>query len=407
MPISRGGGTIPRRLEEFSVPVMNVTVRPVRDEAPSENPTPRPGRRVPSLDLLRTMAIVSVVSFHVAGASEPHWWLAPLQVGVTGVDLFFVLSGWLLGRQLALELRDTGTIRITRFWVRRWMRTLPAYYVVLLLTLLEAGIVKGTNAFHWSYVVFAQNYLPGLTAFPVSWSLCVEEHFYLLVAPAFLLFARARGWRVPTLVILLAAPSVFRVFEVDHTGHQTHVSYDACALGVALAAISVFRPPLWGMLCRSRVALAGGAAVVFAVSVWAQWYPEAEWADYNPAVYPLIFGGFVVAAHSSQSWQTKLDVPGARYIATRAYSIYLLHTHALALLGIFGITSFVLLNTLTWIVTLPAAEALHRFVERPVMKAREQFEVSRADSASHTSRSGAPISSPRSGEAAALGSLAI
>src|SRR5947207_11340403 len=79
------------------------------------------GGAVPSLDLLRSYAIFSVVTFHTVLAFGAPAWLAPLQIGVTGVDLFFVLSGWLLGRQLALELQDTGSIRLTRFWSRRWM----------------------------------------------------------------------------------------------------------------------------------------------------------------------------------------------------------------------------------------------------------------------------------------------
>jgi peptidoglycan/LPS O-acetylase OafA/YrhL len=64
-------------------------------------------------------------------------YLAPLQFGGTGVDLFFLLSGWLIGSQLFTEKQKSSTIDVKRFWIRRWMRTMPAYFVVLLATLAQ------------------------------------------------------------------------------------------------------------------------------------------------------------------------------------------------------------------------------------------------------------------------------
>ena len=92
-------------------------------------------RRLPALDTLRGLAILSVVAFHFRGvylgeAAYP-WLHAFLQSGASGVDLFFVLSGYLIAGLILSEWRQTGGLEAGRFWRRRWMRTLPAYYVVL------------------------------------------------------------------------------------------------------------------------------------------------------------------------------------------------------------------------------------------------------------------------------------
>src|SRR5262245_7175385 len=131
-------------------------------------------RRNGSLDLLRSLAIILVVNCHCVGAHGDAAALHVLQLGGKAVDLFFVLSGWLLGYQLLSEFRDTGTIDVRRFWLRRWLRTLPAYYAVLLLTFLWQIAARHNYELCWSYLLFGQTYLTDMPYFGVSWSLCVE-----------------------------------------------------------------------------------------------------------------------------------------------------------------------------------------------------------------------------------------
>ena len=221
-------------------------------------------RRNGTLDTLRSLAIVMVVTCHAVSAYGSPESLHVLQMGGKGVDLFFVLSGWLLGHQLLMELKSTGSIDVPRFWLRRWLRTLPAYYAVLGLTFAWQAIGRGNQGLDWSYVFFGQTYLSDMPYFGVSWSLCVEEQFYLAVAPLLLLFFRHRR-ALPLLPLLLLVPPVCRAMGWYGSLSQTHVRWDQCAVGVVLACVAVFRPGWWQQLCRLApvVALGGLAAAGF------------------------------------------------------------------------------------------------------------------------------------------------
>jgi peptidoglycan/LPS O-acetylase OafA/YrhL len=132
--------------------------------------------RAPGLDLLRVCAIGLVLLHHfrhLPGAPEGLRWFA-LRADV-GVDLFFVLSGWLVGGQLWRERARTGGGRMWRFWRRRWWRTVPAYLAVLAL-LAVLGRVRGADV--PAMLLFLQNHLAP-HAWLTSWSLCIEEQFYL------------------------------------------------------------------------------------------------------------------------------------------------------------------------------------------------------------------------------------
>ncbi len=331
-------------------------------------------RRNVSLDTLRSAAIVLVVNCHIV-ARFADGRLPAVRLGGKGVDLFFVLSGWLLGHYLLAEVRRTGTVDVRRFWLRRWLRTLPAYYVVLAYTMAWMLFRHGPGSLRWEYLVFAQNYMPELPYFHVSWSLCVEEHFYLVVAPLLLFFAavpRARFLAVP----LLLAPAVCRWTGWYGSDGQTHVRYDQCAAGVVLAAAAVFRPVLWRWLCRAAplLALVGLAAAL--ENVYARTW--SGWPDLGTGAWTLIFASFVLLANSSDFWRWRARVPGCRYVAERSYSLYLIHVEALAIVSWMKVESLPLAFVLTWGIGLLLAELLYRTVERPLMQARERFAASRS-----------------------------
>ena len=207
--------------------------------------------RYQSMDFLRAVAILLVILAHTVLSYGAPAYLAPLQYGGTGVDLFFVLSGWLLGCQLFKEAQNTSTINVKRFWVRRWMRTLPAYYVVLLFSVAQRLLTKENVEFPFSYFIFTQNYFYPLEFFSISWSLCVEEQFYLVVAPLILLLMRTpKLVSSLTLITLLLLPLLFRQLELFNNSKENKAYNDDVfnLLDTVTADIIYLDPPYTGTM---------------------------------------------------------------------------------------------------------------------------------------------------------------
>lgn len=333
-------------------------------------------QRVSSLDFLRSLAILMVLLAHTVLAYGAPRHLAFLQMGGTGVDLFFVLSGWLLGRHLLKEVKATGGINLTRFWCRRWLRTLPAYLAVLAATMVQFRLSNPDSGLPLQYLFFGQNYLE-MPFLHVSWSLCVEEHFYLLVAPAILLVVRHHRLLIPMLLTALLLPFLCRQFGLYHSIEESHVRFDACAAGVLMAAMQLHCPKLWQKLTSAAVPLFVVAATSY-VALYVSYFVQGTQAVADPGIYAIIFCVFILFAVSSETVQQRLTFPGCFYIASRSYAIYLLHPEVLALMQRFGSgLPFVVFLALTCVGSCLIAEILYRCVELPVMNAREYFSITR------------------------------
>jgi peptidoglycan/LPS O-acetylase OafA/YrhL len=342
------------------------------------SPTNPLRRRNPALDVVRAVAIILVINCHATSDFSPGSALGPvLSLGGIGVQLFFVLSGWLLGQQLCKEMVHTGTIQVRRFWYRRWLRTLPAYYAVLFFTYCWQIVLKHNWDLDFSFLYFGQNYRATMPYFGVSWSLCVEEHFYLLIAPLFLLLFRGRMLYCG-LTGMLLLPSMFRYFHWYTNVKETHVSYDPCIVGVLLASISVASPRVWAFLVRIApwASLLGMAALILNVLLRLGIGPLAS--DWKPLALGIIFGTFVLFAASNRWLESMHSLPGARYIADRAYALYLLHVEALVVVKRFAPHFFIVQLILTWAISLLLAEALFRLIERPIMDRREKYRATRS-----------------------------
>jgi len=210
-----------------------------------------------NLDLLRAAAIVMVVAYHLIQTSpvRPPAHVRFWRAGEYGVDLFFVLSGWLIGSLYWKEHIRFGSVQLWQFWLRRWCRTLPPYFAALTLAWVAVHFYRD-QGFNWHYLFFLQNYQPRLEFFSISWSLCIEEHFYLLV-PLLLAFAGRKSWRVAALfsILILCAP-VARWLRSPHStlprfGYgqtATHLRTEGLILGFWAAYCSTCLPARWTAL---------------------------------------------------------------------------------------------------------------------------------------------------------------
>jgi peptidoglycan/LPS O-acetylase OafA/YrhL len=339
------------------------------------------GKRNESLDTLRACAILLVILAHTVLSFGAPSGLAPLQFGGTGVDLFFVLSGWLLGGQLFKEYSRFGNIEIRRFWLRRWIRTIPLYYVVLVLSVGQRVATKDVVDFPWQYFLFVQNYYYPLEFFSISWSLCVEEQFYLVIAPfvAISLFLSKKTLTL-SLSTLLILPFFFRFFGWFDYPEETHVRWDGCIVGVILAQIKYQYQDIWEVMLRHAKKCAVICLGLYIMQFIARYNPEWGLNDFDNLFLAIIFGSWVTYASTGKYSADKyLFFPGANHIATRSYSMYLLHPEILAGLRRFGEgISFPLYFIITLIGTLVISECLYRWVEKPIMDKRGDYKLSKS-----------------------------
>lgn len=142
--------------------------------------------RIYGLDILRALAILFVLFFHGNLIIKHQFGKVYSYAVPDGVTIFFVLSGFLIGGILLTQINKPvfGLNEIKIFWLRRWLRTLPAYFVVLALLIIYRILTEGSPGLglYLKYFTFTQNITGGdLSFFPESWSLSIEEWFYILV----------------------------------------------------------------------------------------------------------------------------------------------------------------------------------------------------------------------------------
>jgi peptidoglycan/LPS O-acetylase OafA/YrhL len=319
--------------------------------------------RNPGLDTLRAAAIALVFMYHYmifVSHAPTFGWLS--DIGWVGVDLFFVLSGYLIANQLFAGMARGQSLSLARFYARRALRTLPVFWLVLAAyALFPAALGGRPPPPWWRFLTFTQNFglQPG-TAFSHAWSLCIEEQFYL-VLPAVLVagawFARGRwragvrptrahGWALMGVLVAggMAARSVLwwrygRQADGHADGYMPWIYYatlcrfDEFIPGVAVAMLKNFHRPLWDrLMARGAVLSAVGAAAVGAMLTLATLFYVIEgygWGFFMTAfgysLLALSFALVVAAALSPQAKALRWRVPGADRLALWSYSTYLSH----------------------------------------------------------------------------------
>jgi peptidoglycan/LPS O-acetylase OafA/YrhL len=232
---------------------------PEMGTAPAVAGPAKPPSRLLSLDLLRTLAVLLVLGHHAFAAWKvpsdwPEYIRAPFSAwvrgGWVGVDLFFVLSGFLVSGLLFSEHRRSGHISPLRFYIRRGFKIYPSFYVFLGISvaILSVRAAEFTSQELLADAFFVQNYLPDLPTFDHTWSLAVEEHFYVAL-PLFLMaltWRRSNGVPFARLPIVVAGICLavlgLRIWHAAQTSYDfksmmapTHLRIDSLLFGVLVA----------------------------------------------------------------------------------------------------------------------------------------------------------------------------
>jgi peptidoglycan/LPS O-acetylase OafA/YrhL len=300
--------------------------------------------RLRGLDLLRACAILLVLMTHYSGFvnGRPTFGVVG-QVGWAGVDLFFVLSGYLIGNQLLAPAARGEALSLKAFFVRRLLRTLPNYYVVLAVYWLFQGppIGGSSMAAPWRFLTFTQNF--GLAygqTFTHSWSLCIEEQFYLLLPLAVLALARIGfpvrlAWGVLGGAIAAGMATRAAAFALHgHDAFMAEVYYssfcraDELLPGVAIALLRNFQPHAFARLLRhANVLCAAGfvMSVGMLTCIHLDWPATFVTSTFGFSLLAIAFGLLVCAALAPHCVLNRLYVPGAAQLALWSYAVYLVH----------------------------------------------------------------------------------
>ncbi|MEO8588576.1 MAG: acyltransferase [Flavobacteriales bacterium] len=352
------------------------------------------GSRVFGLDAMRALAITLVVLVHSDYMLWEHWPGFPWLPFVDGVDLFFVLSGYLVGGIL-FRYATTGAPsprRLLDFWQRRWLRTLPNYYLFLIINivLLSFGLTRGMlNYSALYYFAFLQNlFKPVETFFWESWSLVIEEWFYLLFPV--LLFGLMRFFDVrarrafvitavlfilgPTIMRFITAPGIDRLFDAEMFIRKLAIyRLDTIGFGVLAAWVHHVFPALWARMRWPAFAI--GAVGTIAVG---QFYGSAHlwfsmtWFFTLGAISMSLLLPQLSAWKSVPRWGAPVV-----FMSRISYALYLVHMPVRDLYDHLypdrSLPVAVALFLGYWAIVITIAAVVHRWWETPFMDLRDRL----------------------------------
>lgn len=347
--------------------------------------------RVAGLDGLRAFAVAVVVAFHLTPGAVIG--------GYLGVDVFFVVSGFIITRLLLIERARTGSIRLGAFWKRRARRLLPALVVLLLACSTVALLVGGdvlvglgaqlltalTFSSNWYFIAAGSDYFAATAPelFRNLWSLAVEEQFYLLwpIVLLLVILRARRGTRIVLLAVATAASALAMALLLT-PGDPTRVYYGTgthafgLTLGALLAVLGQWwstRALEWPRAARRWLGWVGVVALLGLVALAAVMPGAADWTYRGGLLGVAVLTALVIAALlvPASPLARVLELGPLRWIGERSYGIYLWHWPVIVLLGAM-LPTWTSDPALAWAlggiaaaITLAAAALSFRYVETP------------------------------------------
>ncbi len=301
------------------------------------------------LDHLRAAAIVLVFLYHYRMFEHPGWIDDIGWIGWTGVDLFFVLSGFLISNQLFTEIRKHRTIRLKIFFTKRFFRIIPPYLFTLCLYFCFP-VFREREALPplWKFLSFTQNL--GLDVilqgtFSHAWSLCIEEQFYLALPLLLLVLIRLKKIKYlkPIIVSLMVSTLLLRVFCWNeyvlpylespdfwkewymNIYYPTYTRLDGLVVGVLIG--SLFQSPIFRTIIDGNgnlLVFTGIVAVIFSL-----WFCRDQYSEqaslFGFTLVAISYGILVTGAVSGNSFMSRKSNIITAHLATLSYSVYLSH----------------------------------------------------------------------------------
>ncbi len=360
--------------------------------------------RLTQLDMLRGIAILLVLGRHMPAIPgvRGHWVIEFLLVwkncGWIGVDLFFVLSGFLVSGLLFSEYKAHGEIDLLRFFVRRGFKIYPGFYflcIVSVIFFMTFGYVLPKRCVV-SELFFIQNYT-GAHFWAPTWSLAVEEHFYLLLGVLLLVLARQKGadpFRVVVAIFFVLASlclimrSVAAIHQPTVTNIlvKTHLRIDSLFFGVLLSYLHHFRGPLirsWAAAHQRPLFL---TAVLFILPSVLFSVADVFTLSLGLTLLYLGFGTILMLMFYSHrpAFTENPAVKALSFIGVYSYSIYLWHVPVRTWLGLLTQALFhrplpFMPEFLLYIVTaLLMGILMSKMIEVPFLKIRDRLFLSRS-----------------------------
>jgi len=363
-------------------------------------------KRIFGLDLMRAVAIALVVFSHIG-------WIIPNAkgfipdlmsiAGFIGVEIFFVLSGFLIGRLIyKLYISENFNFKsVFYFWVRRWFRTLPNYYLALIINgIIALYLIIQLPENLWQYVFFIQNFAAEMPLFFIeSWSLSIEEFAYIL-GPLLLYFtlfiktktSKSKLFLGMTLFVILLFTFTKLIYSLnDNVKSMIHwnsslkavVIYriDAIYYGVLAAYISIVKPVFWMRI--QHIAFILGAILFLgmnAIIPLKYIFIETHTLFWNLWYLPINSIAIMLALPvlSQMKTASKIILKPITYLSIISYAMYILHysiilqllKHYLPSEGLPGFD--VIIYIIVYVsLTILLSYVLYRFFEKPMTDLRD------------------------------------
>lgn len=359
------------------------------------------------LDLLRAVAILVVIEQH--GRFISTWLGNRLQIlGVPdGVDLFFVLSGFLIGGILLKDYSKTNELNVKSFWIRRWLRTLPIYFVALFINIIFMQYIfrydfsKRDILYHF---VFLQNMLPpynDFRFFSEAWSLSIEEFFYLRLPIIIVTVSYITNKKdiklvfIISLLVLVAISLSLRVFEYLRLPIENHnltelnnrfriivpERLDSLAIGVLAAFARINFKSIWTHKNVIWVLFTLGLVWMIALDRTRIYSGNIALGFFTFVFYFLVYSVCVAfTLPFLDSWQPKENIftKCITQISKQSYSMYLFHNSIIAI----PFTKYastlthehlrVALYLLYWILVFTISYFTYTLIEKPILNYRDR-----------------------------------